>query len=181
MSDSETPSEQRAHFRELIEDFPNGMLVTRTEDDELHARPMSVAGFDETTDLLTFVTAIKSEKVDEIARHPQVSVTFQSRTKYLAVSGRARVEQDRARVHELWSEAWKLWFPEGPDDPDIALIDVDPKFAEYWDMSGIRGLRYLWEAGKAYFQGERLDKGPDPEGTHAVVPLENGALPTRSA
>lgn len=32
----------------------------------------------------------------------------------------------------------KSWFPEGKDDPNIALLKVDVDQAEYWDAPGSR-------------------------------------------
>lgn len=51
----------------------------------------------------------------------------------------------------------KLWFPEGPDDPRLTLIVVDPDYAEFWDNGGLDKLEFLWEAGKAILKGEAMD------------------------
>ena len=32
----------------------------------------------------------------------------------------------------------EAWLPEGPDDPNVVLIKVDPHTAEYWDTPGGR-------------------------------------------
>ena len=41
-----------------------------------------------------------------------------------------------------------MWFPKGPDDPDLVLLSVEPEIAEFWDVGGIKGLRYLFDAAK---------------------------------
>ncbi len=49
-----------------------------------------------------------------------------------------------------------MWFPKGPDDPDLVLLSVEPEIAEFWDVGGIKGLRYLFDAAKAYVTGDRV-------------------------
>jgi general stress protein 26 len=71
--------------------------------------------------------------------------------------GWARVANDSKRVHEVWKEPYKVWFPRGPDDPDIALVVVEALDAEYWDNRGMNKLEYLFEAAKAYVKGKRPD------------------------
>jgi general stress protein 26 len=41
--------------------------------------------------------------------------------------------KDKAKAKELWNVFYKAWFPEGLDDPKLALIRVDVDHAEYWD------------------------------------------------
>ena len=41
--------------------------------------------------------------------------------------------RDRAMIDELWRPEFKIWFPEGKDDPEIALLRVSLEKAEYWD------------------------------------------------
>lgn len=67
-----------------------------------------------------------------------------------------RVVDDGPRTRRLWKEPHKVWFPKGPDDPDLVLLSVEPEIAEFWDVGGIKGLRYLFDAAKAYVTGERV-------------------------
>ncbi len=143
-------------FEKLMEQFDHAMLVTRAADGSLHARPMAIAD-QRDGGRLSFATSGDSAKIGEILARPEVSVVMQGDGIYLSVSGRAYVVADTSRVRELWSASWKLWFPEGPEDPRLVLIDVEPDRAEYWDRSGTRQLEFLWKAGKALVQGETLD------------------------
>jgi general stress protein 26 len=36
-------------------------------------------------------------------------------------------------VHELWDPSWRRWFPEGPDQRDLALLRVMPEHVERHD------------------------------------------------
>jgi hypothetical protein len=49
------------------------------------------------------------------------------------------------------------WFPTGPSDPDIVLVDCEMDFFEYWDVTGTAGLRFVLEAGKALVQGRAVN------------------------
>ncbi|MGH8496730.1 MAG: pyridoxamine 5'-phosphate oxidase family protein [Gammaproteobacteria bacterium] len=153
---------------ELIEDFDTAMLVTRASDGALRSRPMAIAGC-RSGAVLHFATRFDAPKVIELEEEPDVNVTMQGADKYLSLSGRARIVDDRRLIDELWSPAWKIWFPEGKDDPDLTLIELEPEMGEYWDRSGMRGARFLLEAGKAVLQG----KAPEYQATaeHAKVDL----------
>jgi general stress protein 26 len=82
-----------------------------------------------------------------------VVITFQSSRQFAAVYGRAELVRDRNLIDQLWSEAWKVWFPEGKADPTLCLIRVDSREGEYWDNAGMQGVKYAFEAAKAYMQG----------------------------
>src|SRR5262245_26846574 len=96
-------------------------------------------------------------------------VTFQSGSACAAVAGTARLSDDRARLAELWSETWRIWYPAGLDDATLCLIAVTPSAAEYWDNSGIKSLKYLFKSAKAYLLGERMDT--DEAHAHAKLDL----------
>ncbi len=49
------------------------------------------------------------------------------------MSGRATVVHDDAKIDELWNTFAEAWFPEGKDDPHLALIRVDVEQAQYWE------------------------------------------------
>ena len=65
---------------ELIRDFDNAMLVTRTEKGELDARPMAIAEATE-QGTLWFVTERNSGKIADLMLDQDVAVTMQSSNK----------------------------------------------------------------------------------------------------
>jgi general stress protein 26 len=150
MAKTETRKE---HLYDLLEDFDTAMLVTHPGSGYAHARPMAVAELEPDADAY-FVTAIDSPKIAEIEANPKVTLTFQSASKFASVSGRVSVVRDRALIDRLWKEAWKVWFPDGKADPRITLLKFDGEQGEYWDNSGLQGLKYVFEAAKAYAKGE---------------------------
>lgn len=122
-------------LREMIKDIDLCMLTTVDESNDLHSRPMSVNGdVDENGDLW-FFTSSNSHKASEIQRTPNVNVSFIDTRKqqYVSVSGIAELVLDRQKIKELWKPVLKAWFPDGPEQADIALLKVQLKKAEYWD------------------------------------------------
>lgn len=156
-------------FQELIKEFSTAMLVTRTADDRLEARPMAIADVEESNDLW-FITSAETQKVDEILSDPRAQVVCQDeQDKYLSVGGTARVVRDRAKVEAIWKEPYKVWFPEGKEDPRIVLINFRPQEGEYWDNRGTNKVKLLIDAVRAYTTGDR-PRADDPD-THGRMQL----------
>jgi general stress protein 26 len=132
---------------DLLKGIHIAMINTVASDGSISSRPMAVQ--DKTFDgTLWFLTRISSEKVDEIQQDQHVTLTFTdtSDAKYLVLKGRASVNQDRARIKELWNSMYNAWFPKGESDPEIAVLRVDVTEAEYWQASSsslVRGAKYL--------------------------------------
>ena len=109
-------------------------MLTTDDAGHLRARPMATSQqeFDGT---LWFFTRASSPKVHEVDADQRVGVTFSdpSNQNYVSLSGRARLVQDRPSIEAHWTEAARVWFPQGKDDPEIALLKVDVEAAEYWD------------------------------------------------
>lgn len=144
-----TPQE---HLFDIVADFDVAMLVTRTEDGTLRARPMQIVKTEE-KERLWFLTSKESAKADEIQNDAHVAITLQNGAQFVSISGKAELEENRAVLDDVWQEGWKVWFPKGKNDPSILLIKLQRGTAEYWDQAGTNHLRYLFEAGKAYLQG----------------------------
>jgi general stress protein 26 len=140
----------------LIRKFDTAMLVTHSMDGAVRARPMAIADHHD-GGVLYFATRASDEKLEEVIQRPEVGVTMQSEDTYLSISGEARVLTNQVSADSLWSASMRLWFPDGPDDPDLAVLLVEPQYAEYWDRSGLRQLEFWWEAGKALVKGEEAD------------------------
>jgi general stress protein 26 len=164
------PTDAVAKLRELLQDFDAAMLVTRNASGQLRSRPMAVADI-ESGGAMWFITERHSGKMEEIARDNHVNVAMQGKMKFVSISGRATPVDDRAKVAELWNEAWRTWFPGGKDDPTLMLLKVDGEAGEYWDNSGASGVKYLIEAGKAYLGGTKPREVESDPQVHAKVKL----------
>jgi general stress protein 26 len=154
----------RQKFHELLQSFDHAMLVTTAADGHLRSRPMAIADVEPDGDLW-FATGVESGKIDEILEHPSVNVSLQANRRFLSLSGNATLVRDRARIDELWNDAWKTWFPGGKDDPHLVLLRVEAVEGEYWDSAGLSGLKYLFEAGKARLSGQTPEVGAEQHGS----------------
>ena len=109
-------------------------MLTTEDDGHLRARPMAASQreFDGT---LWFFTREHSAKVEEVRSEHRVGVTYADpdAQNYVSLSGTATLVRDRAILDAHWSEILTTWFPDGKDDPDLALLRVDVTAAEYWD------------------------------------------------
>ena len=138
---------------ELIADIRFAMLTTVGPNGSLDSRPMATqkAQFDGT---LWFLTGSDSRKTEEIAANAQVNVTYADPDdgKYVSLKGRAEVSADRAKIHELWNPAYKAWFLDGEDDPNIRVLRVDVTDGEFWSATDgklVRSVKYLAAAAGA--------------------------------
>ena len=155
-------------YFELLRNFDNAMLVTLADGTTPHARPMAIA---ETSDDggIWFITGADTPKIDEIVRDQHLLAVMQNERQWLSVAGRGELHRDRARIHQVWKETFRAWF-DGKDDPNIVLIRLNPTTAEYWDNSGLAGIKFALKFAAAYVTGKEM-RGPNDPQTHAKVPL----------
>ncbi len=138
---------------DVVKDFDEAMLVTYSTRG-IHARPMAIARLNEGMGAY-LLTDLNSVKVEEINVNPHALLTFQSARKFATVSGELTIVSDRALIETLWKDIWKIWFPLGKSDPNIALLKFTANEGEFWDNAGIQGIKYVYSAAKAYVAGER--------------------------
>jgi len=115
-----TTSDAEQTLQDLIDSFETAMLVTRTREGELRARPMIIADRERTATLY-FASRAEDPKLDEILRDGGVAVTMQDSGRYLSISGEARIDSNQSLIESAWSLSWRAWFPRGSDDPQLDL------------------------------------------------------------
>lgn len=120
---------------ELAKRIGIAMFVT-WDGKEQRARPLA-ATVEKEEGAIYFLTDINGEKDQQIAEFPHVSVSFadHKHSKYVALSGKASLSNDRAKIKELWNPFAKAWW-DSPEDPAIRVIKVVPQDAELWDSPG---------------------------------------------
>jgi general stress protein 26 len=130
------------------------MLTTIHPDGSLHSRPMTTQDVEFDGDLW-FFTAAHAHKVDEVNRDHQVNVSFADTDKqtYISASGVATLVRDRKKIEDLWKPAYKTFFHQGLDDPELALLKVSVHTVEYWDSPSSAAGR-LYSFVKAYATGD---------------------------
>lgn len=139
-TDREVPLERKLDdLYDLIDGIETAMLTTRTIDGALVSRPLQTQKRTDGMDLW-FMTSTETHKVDELRANPEVNVAYfkDGSKEWVSVSGRARLTQDKRRIRELYKPDWKAWLEDqggerdgGPDDPRIALVEVEPHTVAY--------------------------------------------------
>lgn len=123
-----------ARLRELVEGIRFAMVTTVDHEGALKSRPMPPQHAEE-DGTLWFIAPRQSSLTDQLRSQPAVLVTWGDvRTRrYLSVNGVATVLHDPAKAAELWDAAVRSWFPDGPADPEVAVIKVELDTSEYRD------------------------------------------------
>jgi general stress protein 26 len=152
---------------DMIKDVRIAMMTTIDADGALHSRPMYSMKPD-ADGTLWFFTRAGSPKTSEVEREHAVNLAYADpkAQNYVSVSGRATIVRDQRRIDELWSEPLRAWFPDGKDDPAIALVRVHPERAEYWDSPSSTIVHFV-----GYAKAALTGKPPHP-GDNAKVDLE---------
>ena len=130
------------------------MLVTRSSDGGMRARPLAIAdgGDDET---LYFSTSIESPKVREIEADPHVNVVMQDGRRYVSLSGVAKVVRDRGIIERLWSPSGSDLVSErhGRSVPVSAARRAGRGRVLGHDRHA--GIKYVFEMARAFVAGSR--------------------------
>jgi general stress protein 26 len=171
MSNTPTRAESLEKLRELIKDIDFCMLTTIDEQGDPHSRPMSSNGDIDPDGDLWFFTQASSHKVREVERLPKVNVSFADpgNQRYLSVTGSARLVRDQKKIEELWRPEFKIWFPKGKDDPEVALLRISLESGEYWDNPSST-------IGNALSFAASLITGKEPDlGENKKVSLKSGS------
>ncbi|MFB9861981.1 general stress protein [Rufibacter immobilis] len=139
---------------EKINDINTAMLSTVEPDGTIRSRPMRHLKVDE-SGAIYFFTGHNSGKADEIKNESHVNLSYAKPGDqlYVSVSGTASVYRDQQQIDDLWNPFMKAWFPEGKEDPNIAILKVTIDQAEYWD-SPSSAVVHLYGVVKAAITGE---------------------------
>ncbi len=160
----EMSNHELEEIRNIIKKIDICMLTTIGDGGSPHTRPMSNNKDVEFDGDLWFFTYGQTYKTFEIRNTNAVSVAFSSvsDSTYLVISGTAEIIKDRRKIEELWKPALKAWFPEGLEEPDLALIKVRSESAEIW-QGPTNFISKAWHFAKALATGEMF------EGQHSEV------------
>ena len=129
-----------AEISEKMRDIDFTMLSTHAANGAIGARPMSNnRDVDYDGDSFYF-TSDDTLMVQDIARDPQVGLSFQGkagmlgmRPFFVAIEGQAELIRDKAQFEAHWTKDLERWFKDGVDTPGLVLIKVSGERAHYWD------------------------------------------------
>ncbi len=150
----------------IIKGIRVAMLTTVGENGKLCSRPMTTLQVEDSRDLW-FFTRSDSEAATDVAQTMQVNLAYADPgdNRYVSVSGLAQLVRDRAKVRELWNPMYTAFFPEGPEDPKLALMRVTAHDAEHW--TGPTN----WLGKALRFAAAKIKGDPSPLGENAKLTL----------
>ena len=157
----------REHLWKMIKSIRFAMFTTRHGNGHLHSRPMTTQNKAiEADGSLWFFMSKKGDPVDDLKSEPMVNLAYADpgSDTYVSVSGTAAMIEDAAKKQQLWNKMNEAWFPGGPTDPDVALVQVQIAHANYWDVKESKIVQ-LFEMAKAVVTG----KPPTGMGEHGEV------------
>ncbi len=157
-----------AELWDMIKDIRFGMFTTKHHGGEhaghLHSRPMTTQNKDLADDRLWFFMSRQGDPVKDLVADSSVGLAYADPDSdtYVSVSGTARVVDDIEKKRALWSKLAEAWFPGGPEDADLALVEVSIRHAHYWDVKENKLVQLLAMA-KAAFTGKQPSLGESGE------------------
>ena len=151
-------------LKSLVKDITMCLFCTNIENNDLSTtRPMSAVHVCDQGNIW-FFDQKNSDKNKEIEQDPKVQLFFAHPGKgsYMVVNGEASIVIDQQKIDELWNPIVGIWFKDGKDDPNIALIKVAPKSAYFWDTDGNQMINFL-KMGVSVVTGTNLISGNQGE------------------
>ncbi len=148
------PEVSRTHLREALAEFAMMMVATydkKGKHPRLHARPMMVAKVEDDCSLV-FVAKLDDDKAPVEGKVEDGTVIAQSLTRQVSMLGTIEYSTDRKQLSDLWKLPFNLFFGNGKDDPTVCLMIFRPRDAELWDLSGKKGLQFIFDAAKSLLQ-----------------------------
>ncbi|MFL5809311.1 MAG: pyridoxamine 5'-phosphate oxidase family protein [Flavisolibacter sp.] len=153
-------AEALSKLKKLVNDIRVAMFITDNTGSD-HTRPMYTIEVDE-NGVLCFFTDLRSIKVEEISQQKTVHLVYAHPAKesYLDLWGSATVVTDKYVIQAKWTPMAKAWFPKGIDDPNIALLKVEPRNAYYWDAETGKMVAFL-KIVAAAVTGKKFSEGTE--------------------
>ena len=121
-------------LRDLIKDIDTAMLTTSTPEG-LISRPMMTQEVEFDGDLW-FFTMKDTDKYREILHDSEVNVAYAGKS-YVSVSGKVEVVEDINKKSEYWNKAYEKMLDTTVDDPNLVLLKVNVRSAEYWETGSM--------------------------------------------
>ena len=148
-------------FISLVKDINVCMFITKIRTEDTHTRPMATVEVED-NGTLWFYSDIRSIKVEEISKEHDVHLVYAhpGKESYLDICGKASVVTDKQQIKDKWSPLVKAYFTNGVDDPNLALLKVQPRNCYYWDAESGRMVQFMKTAA-AVVSGTQVAMGKE--------------------
>jgi general stress protein 26 len=145
---------------DLLDGFLFAMVAT-VDNGRISSRPLTL--LEHEGSILRFLVSASAPWSQQITGVAQVHAAFADTRDetYVAVEGIGRLSSDRDTIERLWNPAASAFF-EGPDDPDIRVLEIEATGGEWWDGPSSR-------IGQAISLIRTKLTGSTPEGEHGTI------------
>jgi general stress protein 26 len=147
-----TPDELEAKFWKALQSDMTVMLGLQGSDDG-HVRPMTAQLDDGKPGPIWFFTAQDNGLVQGLGDGSRAVASFVAKDHdlFASIHGSLALETDRAVLDRLWNRFVAAWYEGGKDDPNLALLRLDPDRGE------------VWLGGSSIVAGVKMMLGIDPK------------------
>jgi general stress protein 26 len=153
-------NDEREKLWKRVRDIRFGVLSTIDDDGTISARPLTTQEVDADGHLIYFISAEGAvAQLAKSGRPVNATYTDSGDNFFVSLGGKPSVYRDPAKAKELWNKLDEAWFPNGPTDPDLALLRVDVSRVEYWDSGSSRIVQFLTMAKAAVTKTPPTDVG----------------------
>jgi general stress protein 26 len=112
-----------------------------------HFQPMT-AFVERESNTIWFFTYRDTDLAEAVQAGGRATFIVQQDDLWACLDGRISLDHDRARMDRFWNPHVAAWYPEGKDDPRLALLRLDCQEAGVW-LSDAGPVKYAWEVAKA--------------------------------
>lgn len=125
----DTPQEVADKFLDKLKASP--FVMIGLESDHQHSEPMTAQIDDDQPNALFFFAG----RDNRLAAGGAAMAQFASKGHdfFACLSGEISRDDSRAQIDKLWNNAAEAYFPQGKDDPNLALLRFDVDGAELWE------------------------------------------------
>jgi general stress protein 26 len=140
--------------REIIDKVPLCFAIT-VDSGVAHARVIEPSKLAEDWSV-RFITSRQCRKIEEMQRSGHLTLAYQYDPEgaYVTLEGRPTLIDEVDAKRSLWKDDSDRWFPGGPEDPTVVVVELSTERIE------------LWSSG--------YDVMPEPKGLSAAVLERDG-------
>jgi general stress protein 26 len=112
--------------------FPHTRMMSNLRNRQENPGSARVLEPDKKDFAVYFVTGQSSVKMQQIQANPKVSAYFCKPAEFHTLMLRGQVQEitDREFKKKLWQKGWEIYWPDGAESPEFAVLKLSPTIAK---------------------------------------------------
>jgi general stress protein 26 len=159
MTDTRDPQELEDRLWKEVDKVRAGMLGLVGERHQ-HFQPMT-AFPDKEAGRIWFFTRCDTDLARSVQTEPgdaMFIIMTKDQEMQACIGGTLSADRDQSRVETYWGPVLAAWYPDGKDDPNLALLRFDCRDAQVW-LSEAGPVKFAWEIVRANLSDRKPDLG----------------------